>query len=200
MPANTLEFDEASHTYTVGGLHVPNVTTCLNVISSLAGIPEGILEYKRQIGTATHFATELYDQGILDETTLADEVAFYFEGWKKFLDESGFVPLEIEQRVYHPRHHYAGTLDRIGIFPNSDDLAVVDIKTSAVVGHEAGPQTAAYQEAYNYRRHKNEKAKKRYTLQLKPDGSYNLSPCQDENDFNVFLSCLNIHNWRVNKK
>lgn len=187
-----IDFDPETHTYTKDGLVVPNVTSILNPLVDLSKVPKAILEYKRQLGQAVHIATELDDKGLLDEASVSKEILPYLMAWRKFIDDTRFEPIEIEHRIFSKRHWYAGTLDRVGYF---DGLSLIDIKTTVIMEPVAGPQTAAYSEAYNYRR-KN-KIRGRYAVQLDADGTYQLHEYTDKTDFSVFLSCLCLHNWRT---
>lgn len=187
-----LEFDWKRHRYTCGGVLVPNVTTVLeSVLDTLAGIPAEALAFARDRGTAVHKATELYDRGILDIAALDPMLVPYLEGWRKFLRETDFVPVGIEERVFHRRHWYAGTLDRTGeLF---GDTALLDIKSGALTA-SAGPQTAAYQAARDWRRA--DKIKRRFVVQLTAEGGYKLHHMDEKADLSVFLSALNIYTWR----
>lgn len=145
----TLHFDEGAHRYTYNGVMVPNVTSVLEAtLDQFAHVPADRLEYAREIGQAVHTATALYDLDdlVFDSVPLA--VLPYLEAWIRFRSETGFMPSGIEERVFHPRHFYAGTLDRTGELFGVDSL--IDIK-SGVLMPSVGPQTAAYLEAKNYR-------------------------------------------------
>ena len=49
---------------------------------------------------------------------------------------------------------------------------------------------AAYAEAHGVQK------AKRFALQLKPNGTYDLYPCADRSDFGVFTAALTLWNWR----
>lgn len=187
-----LDFDAATHTYTLEGRAIPNVTRVLEPLEHFDKVPPSILEYASERGTAVHRATELYDTGELDEASLDDELVPYLEGWKKFLDESGFQILRIERRVYHERYRYAGTLDRQGIL--GDDPWIIDIKTVSQLSPVTGLQTAAYADPAH--EDKRTKAPRRGAVQLRPDGTYRLKEYREQTDFAVFLAALNLYNWR----
>jgi hypothetical protein len=53
-----------------------------------------------------------------------------------------------------------------------------------------GPQTAAYAEALG------EPRIKRRVVQLRRDGTYRTERLTDRADWNLFLSALNIYQWR----
>jgi len=184
-----LKFDAATHAYHWNDRLVPSVTQILGQLTDLSKIPRDVLEHKRQIGTWVHAAIELDLHDDLDESSIGEEWAGYFQGWRKFRAESGFVMQEAEQRVYSPKYAYAGTLDLLGELPKLGQT-LIDTKCTATIYPAVGPQTAAYAEARGVQK------AKRFALQLKPNGTYNLHPCPDRSDFGVFAAALTLFNWR----
>jgi hypothetical protein len=184
-----LAFDEATHTYRVGGLVVPSVTQVLRPLIDLSGIPPAVLEAKRDLGTRVHAACQFDAEGDLDEATVEDDVAPYLEAWRRFLAESDAVVLASERRVFNPLYRYAGTLD-LELDMGSGPW-IVDIKTSIATPLSTGPQTAAYLNA-----RKGIANMRRAALRLRPDGTYRFDQLQDADDWSVFLSCLTLHRYR----
>lgn len=188
-----LEFNAENHVYTYDGISVPSVTTVLDAtLDQFANVPADKLEFAQQRGTAVHTATALYDLDDLDVETLDSQLIPYLDAWISFRKDTGFVPQSIESRLFHKRHWYAGTYDRIGKLFDND--CVIDIKSGALMP-SAGPQSAAYFEAYNY--HRSEKLKTRWVIQLKPNGTYAVHQMQDKEDLSVFLACHTIFQWRM---
>ena len=188
---DSLTFDPETHTYRRDGVLVPNVTSIIDCLPDYSMVAAEVMEHAANLGDAVHAATELDDQDDLDEESVHPMVMPYLEAWRRFRADTGFEPEAIEARVYHPRHNYAGTLDRVGRLNGAK--VVLDIK-SGVVGAWVGVQTAAYQEAWNWRRA--EKATARFSVQLKRDGTYRLHPYRDPSDWSVFLACKTLHDWR----
>lgn len=184
-----LEFDAPTHTYRWHGVVVPSVTQVLEQLTDFSMVPRDVLERKRQIGTWVHKAIELDLADDLDENSIGDEWRGYFNGWRKFRAESGFVASSSEQLLYSEKHRYAGTSDLIGSLPKVE-TALVDAKCTAILYPTVGPQTAAYAEAANIPK------AKRFALQLRPNGTYNLEPCTGKDDFYVFLAALKLYTWR----
>jgi len=189
-----LDFDPAAHVYRWGGKIVPGVTTVLRGLHSLAGVPLEILEAAQQRGTDVHQACEFLDQDDLDEDSLTDQTRGYVAGYRSFLVDCAPNYAGIEEQVYHQTLGYAGTLDRRGALTYAGERivsAVIDLKTSAqeypVVWE---PQLAAYAQAARCPN------ARRFTLQLRPDGTYRLRECVDPSAWAVFVSLLNIHNWK----
>lgn len=188
-----LLFDEPSHTYTVGGIVVPSVTQIIAPLYSFEGIPEAILNAKRDLGRAVHTACEYDDDGDLDEDTVSDQVRPYLEAYRAFRRDTGAEVVLNEQRLYNPKHRYAGTIDRR--FLIARELWTVDLKTTASMSPAVGVQLAAYDRLVE---EAGERAdSKMGALQLKPDSSYKLHPFSSPADFPVFLSLLNVYNWRA---
>lgn len=186
-----LTFDEAKHEYTVDGRVIPGVTTILAPLMDFSMVDPALLEAGRQLGSAVHRATELYDQDDLDLETLPVEITPYLTAWQRFRVECDFVPDSIETRLHHPIMGFAGTSDRTGSIRGKH--AVVDIKKMLTLGPVIGLQLAAYKELHNFHGHN---ITERYALGLRADGTYRLEPFTDSKDYAVFLSLLNVHNWR----
>ena len=181
-----LQFDEAAHAYTVGGVRWPSVTQVLDPINELDGIPRHVLDAAAAFGTNVHAACHLHNQGTLDEAALDPALAPYVEAWRRFLSDTGAIVIASEVRVAHPTLRYAGTLDTIAKIGGVREL--VDIKSTAQIPRTVGPQTAAYAEA------RTEPRLRRRVVQLRGDGSYVARRLDNRADFNTFVSCLNI--WR----
>lgn len=187
-----LTFDESRHEYKWDGVRVPSVTQILAPLIDYSMVPPDVLERGRQLGSAVHRMTELHDQDDLDEDSLDPVMIPYLEAWKKFRSETGFEPVTIENKMYHPKHRYCGTSDRTGIVKGK--LAVVDIKKMLALGPVIGVQLAAYQSMHI---EAGLAVTNRYALGLRADGTYRLEPYTAPNDFAVFLSLLTVHNWKA---
>lgn len=186
-----LTFDPVEHVYTVGGRRVPSVTQTLAPLVDYSKVPAAVLKRAQQLGQAVHLMTELYDLDDLDTETLSDELLPYLTAWRRFRAETGFVPETIEQQLYHPALHYAGTSDRTGLI--NGRRAVIDIKKMLTLGPVIGVQLAAYKELHI----KNGvQIEDRYGLGLRADGTYRLVPFRDTSDWPVFLSLLTLRNFK----
>jgi hypothetical protein len=192
---NAVQFNEATHTYTLGQRKLPSVTQALQAIDELDGIPRDVLEAAARFGRHVHLACHLFNQGTLDEDALDAPLVPYVSAYKKFLADTGAQVVESERRVCHRNIGYAGTLDLAAVWGKSALPAVIDIKSSALVPRSVGPQTAGYREAYLSDSPAHKLSRTRYCLHLKGDGTYRLHAYTDARDWNIFLSCLNIHNW-----
>lgn len=195
-----LEFDEPNHVYTLGNRVLPGVTQLLDPLIDFTGIPRSILEAAKERGQFVHKACEMYLWGTLDENSVPEEFIPYLNAFKLFLNQTDFQTEIIEQRVYHKKLLYAGTIDMGGVFPAlgrrvKPHRALIDIKTTFKLMRVVGPQTFAYSDAWASMNPKELHFDERYGLQLKADGTYKLERMTAPADRNTFLSCLNIYNF-----
>jgi hypothetical protein len=187
-----LTFDEATHTYRYDGHPIPSVTQILKPLADFSSVPKEILEAKRKLGQDVHLATELEDNGTLDEATVDAKVLPYLQAWRKFKEERGFLVLEAETKVCSVPHQFAGTLDRIGAMDQHDWL--LDIKTSYEIHPAVGPQTAAYKEARGLEH------LRRAVVRLGPDGEYEFKELTSPRDWVAFQACKLIHRFKMEHK
>lgn len=185
----SLEFDEATHTYRVGGRVVPSVTQVLQLITDYSGIPAKVLENARDRGVRVHRVTELDDEGTLDQESVDPEDQPYLEAWRRFKAEFGVVVLESEKRVYSQQLGYAGTLDRVIATADRGEW-LIDVKATHEIKATVGPQTAAYHRALGLG------SLRRGVIQLLPTGKYNFKELNDPRDWSVFQACLIIHRFK----
>lgn len=184
-----LQFDPASHAYSVDGQLVPSVTQALSILSDFSSVDPDLLKRAAHFGTHVHQACDLWNRGVLDLAALDPELRPYLDAWRNWLDVSGAVVISSEQRVFHSMHRYAGTLD--AVVEIGGRQAVVDIKTGQLP-KTVGPQLAAYAEALNHTAGKRV-IKRRLAIQLTADG-FKSHELKGNADWPVFLSALNC--WR----
>lgn len=142
-------------------------------------------------GTAVHMACQFYDDGNLDESTVAENVWPYLEQYKLALEQYKIKVLANELMRYHPVYLYAGTLDKIAMVGPSK--GIIDIKTGAeCLDHKW--QTAAYKDMV---KHEHAEDLKRWILYLKTDG-FKLVEHTGRRDFQEFLALYTAHNIKVN--
>lgn len=185
-----LTFDEATHTYRLDGVVVPSVTTIMKPLYNFDFVSELTLEIASKRGVEVHKACEMYDLDDLDESSLDGwKWINYFKAWKRFREESGYVPHLTEKQVHHPTLKFAGTLDSAGVM-NGEEV-VIDRKTTASLSSAIGVQLAAYDEALRQEDPKQPK-RKRYAVQLRPDGTYRLQPYEKSTDWTTFVALINL--------
>lgn len=186
-PAPTLEFNDRQHRYSLGKLVLPSVT---QVIPDAwpAELSQSARELASIRGLEVHAITAKIDLGASRIGKVSPAAEPYVEAHRLFLAERKPKVLGVEVRSWHKGFLYAGTLDRIYKFASDADL--VDLKTAALIEPETGLQTAAYEKISPI------PTKRRYTLQLKGDGTYKLHEWKGATDFSVFVSCLNYYRWK----
>lgn len=125
-----LMFDEASHTYTMGGKVLPSVTEiCAPLQAGKYPAGAGVVEAAAARGTRVHELCALYDMDAMPDEFEA-ELAPYLQAWAAFCRD--YLPQWefIEHRLWGMvnGNGIAGTADRIGLIDGK--RVVVDIKTA----------------------------------------------------------------------
>lgn len=186
--------DDEEHVYRFNGARVPGITSLMDAIHSYDGVPEWVLERKAELGSHVHLATELYDTDDLSEETLSPDLVPYLEAWKAFRKDHGGRIHAVEPKLYHPRLGYAGQPDRCMEVDTPHD--VVEIKTTSHLFNAVGVQLMAQKhllEASMPGIH----VGRRFAVQLKADGRYQMREYKDPNDWPTFVALLSIHNWNA---
>ena len=159
-----LELDD-QHRYTLDGRRLISVTQALSILDDRWKVDPFYLERGRLI----HLATEYYDNDELDESTVDERIAPYLSAYIKFVKDTAFSPTFVEHQLYHPQFFYAGKIDRIGIWLNTDQH-IIDLKSGAKTDVDK-LQGAAYWELCLANKIP---IKKTFDLYLKDDGNYSL--------------------------
>lgn len=184
-----LLFDHPTHTYTLGGKRLPSVTQILEGVGLVD--TTWFTEEAKARGNYIHQATALFDRGVA-MPGLRDDMAGYVAAWAKFREDTGFEPWEIEEPHHSPTYWYAGTPDRFGKFAKEafcEGWVVPDIKTGEPLPcHPL--QTAAY------RRFNTAPLIKRCSVYLRANGKYKVKYHTDVQDWDMFVSALNVYNWK----
>lgn len=188
-------FDQATHTYTLDGRRLPSVTQVLSPLEDFSMVPRDVLEAAREFGQHVHEACDLFDRGELDWLALDPALVPYVEAWRQFILDSGAVVIASELRVYHAKLGYAGSPDKVLAWGGR--IVVPDLKATAIVPRTVGAQTAAYAKAYQSMHGGKEPA--RYCIHLEP-GKYRSHQRRDPADWSLFISCLNVHNFKENNR
>ncbi|HNS91318.1 MAG TPA: hypothetical protein PKJ72_14870 [Deltaproteobacteria bacterium] len=184
-----VEFCPESHTYTCGGERFPSVTQVLADLGFYGDAVKYFTEYKRDLGSFTHKAIELYLAGELDESTLDPAILPRLNAWRKFEAETGYVSSGCEIVMASESYRFAGTVDHRGTL--NDRPVIIDVKTGVLMP-ATGIQLGGYEILDGT------PGLKRYGLQLKEDGTYSLKEYKDRTDRGVFLSALSVYQWKQN--
>jgi hypothetical protein len=189
------------------GIKVPRVTHVLSMLSDYHKVDKDIMERAQRFGTSVHKMVELYEKGMLDESSLKPiyknqtDLTPILDSWKKFKNDFDVKILETESVIYKP-NGYAGTLDGVGMVKrnNVHKKTLIEIKTRPFSKLLDPLQTAAYVDAYNNSLPSNEKIVRRVVLHLKLDGNYGYKWITSNDDILYFRSLLAVWNWRNNNK
>lgn len=193
---DTWHYDDATHRYFMDGKRVPGVSTLTDGLDdTFARIDPEILERKRLIGTAVHYACELIDSDELDEDSVHQSIVGYLDAYRKFLQQMRPKWLLSETWRCHDRWRYGGRLDRFGTI--GGDHMIIDLKTVAQLHPKAGPQTAGYKELVL--QDDPTLLIGRAALQLKPNGTYVYESYRDNDDWLVFCSLLQTFHWKLKR-
>lgn len=187
-------FDEALHRYTFSGRPVPSVTQVMRPLTDVAygQIAPSVLKAAADFGTAVHACTEYFDQGDLDEETVAPEWRPYLDAYVAWKETMRPTIERIEWRLACSK--YAGTIDRVATI--AGDRWVIDLKTTSQIHPHVGVQLAAY-EALAYAASGGEGPRfQRAALQLREDGTFKFTKFEAPTDAVCFSALLGIHNWR----
>jgi hypothetical protein len=170
------------------------VTQVLGTLYDLDRIPHDVLEHKRQIGVALDALIELDLKDDLLEESIDPALEGYVKAWRLFRREKNFVPIELQRPVYSKTFRFAGTPDAWGSLDGH--AALIDWKTTYAMHPAVALQTAAYERAGHESTAGWPRNMRRYGVQFKPDGTYNIVPYENKQDWGTFLSLLSVWNWR----
>ncbi len=95
----------------------------------IAFFPVKRFKDKGGIGTEVHEAISLGEKGIM--IPVSDRADLYYKSYLKWKNACGIEIIHSEQRLYCDTHMITGQVDAIARFPGSEELVIVDFKTSA---------------------------------------------------------------------
>lgn len=189
-----VEFNAERHEYRVHGEIWPSVSGVikrLNEFDELVAkgfVSRQVLEAAALFGQHVHAACHLDNLGQLDWEALDANLLPYVKAWRKWQIDFEAVIVGSEVIVVSERYMYCGTLDVIARIKGK--LELIDIKATALIPRTAGPQTAAYAEAYGMA------DIRRRVVQLRGDGTYQSRRLGDfSQDWQNFVAGLTLHNW-----
>lgn len=208
-----LTFDEARHVYFWHGKPVPNVTRVIGHLTNYSMIDPEKLRIAQDEGRAVHKMVELDCKGDLDVARLYsdDRQAWMrprYEAWQRFIEDTGFVCIQAEQKMFDDVLGFAGTPDLICELPKLERRLMtrgkvatngvwnIDIKRSLYAGPAIGLQTGGYTELYNRKATRDRRVTRRGALILKDSRDYRLTEYDDPEDRVAFLACLQQYRWK----
>jgi hypothetical protein len=197
-------FEPESHTYrNSAGREIPSVTQVLDSVGFVdySRVPRDVLENKRRIGDAAHFAIHLFESNDLDLDSVQQEYSGYVLAYMNFRDEMLWEPEATETSGIAKIHNmeFAYTWDGFGRFKCSNTLSkyrtVLELKCTADEEPSWKYQTAAY--SVTVPRAKDEYIA-RVVAHLKPDGNFKPILHDNPRDIDVFSYSLAVVNAKIN--
>lgn len=191
-----VQFDEATHTYTLDGVELPSVTHIIRylAVDKANNADHNMALMARERGSAVHEATVMYDYSGEIPDDFPAEYAPYLEAYVQFVRDYKPGWELIEHQMGNATLGFAGTLDRFGVIDN--EWCILDIKTSYKVDIPSlSAQLAAYSVLLrNEQFERLENAKIRHLgLQLMRTGKYRLYETDCEKGSDLFYSCRRIY-------
>ena len=187
-----LRFDPEDHRYFVGEIEIPSLSKVLRlggISRSLEDVPKEILERKRQIGTATHRAIQLYLSGDLDWTTVHPDVQPYVDGALEYLQREDRRIVSVETPVGGLTLGYACTPDL------HVEGGLVEWKTTYKIYPEVEVQLSGQARALSKSASSARKLERR-VVHLQKDGRYKIKDYGSDAD-KVFQAALRVAQWRL---
>lgn len=140
-------------------------------------------------GTTIHDVVEAYKNNAPRITTIP---AFqgYVDAFYKWVDDNNVVLLDQERTIYSHKHWYAGTFDMKVKLNSSEDIWLIDLKTSKAIYPEYELQLSAYKQAAE---EMGEKIDRIGVLLVGEDGTYKF----EEKVFTIepFLAAKRLYEW-----
>ena len=110
---------DENHNYTLDGRPLDGLTSTIQEAGLMGNFGS---EWYLDRGMKIHLATELWDKGTLEESTVDPQIQGYLESWKRFRKDQNYNPTHIEYQIYHPELMVASKVDR---------LPLLDIKSGS---------------------------------------------------------------------
>lgn len=191
-----LVFDEARHTYELGGRRLLSVTQVLGLAGLADFTSPWFTEAVKARGSALHQAISLEVEEALDESSLDDDQRGGLDGFRRFMVEMRADVEFWERPLCDPDLGVAGRMD--GIVRTVDATGrlqrwLIDVKRALYPC--AAIQLAAYADlaAALY---ETPVVLRRAALVLPGDGTYTLHPFTDHTDRVTWHSALRVVHWR----
>ena len=198
-------YSDSDHIYRdESGKYVPSITQVMSLVGlySYSAVNRDILENAQRRGSEVHAIAATYAKyGDVDPSFITAETEPYFEAYKRFMSEKGFVadPDWIETPVIATVHgmKFGATPDTLGMGARSKHPWIVELKTSAVAVPSWSVQTAA-QEMAIFKTNNPGRARRMAVL-LGKDGRYRTDTHeQAAYDGHIFVSSLSVVHYRLN--
>lgn len=193
-----VKLNTAETAYIVNGREYPRVTARFAKYFNSKNFKQEHLDR----GTAVHKLAEWTLRGLEYPKALHPELHGYKKAMELFLSENVFVWEAAELFVWSRLYQVAGTLDCLGAIRGKP--VILDLKSGKASKPPATTnlQTAIYRQCYE--ENTKDKGRKRYGLQVRPDGTYGLinydkTSVAFQHDLNIYVSMLNVKRWEKEK-
>jgi hypothetical protein len=172
----------------------------------LARIPDFQRDTAANLGSAVHRIAEQISRG--QEFTVEPDELPYVEAYKRFLIDYAPEVKSLERMVFNATEGYGGTFDSIQVIAGKTFL--IDTKTSKSVYEETAMQLAALANGEwcglpgDSKKYRIPKIDAYAVLHIRPDTyarGYRLIEFRvTDKDYDAFLACLRLTNWRKDSK
>lgn len=199
--ARTFAFDPETHTYTVDG---QPTASCTQVLRSSGFVPpafldQDMLEYRSELGREVHKACDLHNR---EKTFTCDaQVRGYLNSW---IETKNMLGLDLKLSEFQQIGEINGMtyglkIDALAIVGGIEN--VIELKIGPILPHH-GLQLAGYAAGLYHPRFETAparfRARRRFALQLKEDGSIaKLQHFEEKSDLEVFTSMLHSMHWKM---
>jgi hypothetical protein len=89
---------DENHIYHLDGRQIDGLTSTIAEAGLMGNFGT---EWHMTKGTAVHLATELWDKGTLDESTVDPQIQGSLESWKRFRKDQNYTPIGIERKFFN---------------------------------------------------------------------------------------------------
>lgn len=184
-------FTESDHSYRVGGARYPSVTQVIADMGLYGNAADYFTEWTRERGSFVHRIIQWHLSGELDEATIDPALRPYFDAWRRFEQEAGYVSDACEKVMASDFYKFAGTVDHIGHL--NGYYCIIDVKTGAL-----SPATAIQMGGYEILM--KSPGIRRFGLRLMDTGKYSLKEYKDRQDSKIFLAALSLYFWKQDNR
>jgi hypothetical protein len=172
----------------------------------LARIPDFQRDTAADVGSRIHALAEQISRG--NSVSFTDDERPFVNAYGRFLDDYQPEFKSLERMVFSEKHGYGGTFDSIAVIAGQTYL--IDTKTSKSVYEETAMQLAALAHGDwcglpgDPKKYRIPRIDRYAVLHIRPDQyarGYRLVEFRvTDADFDAFLACLRLTNWRRESK
>lgn len=199
---HSFTFEEDDHSYTAGGVKAVSVTGLLQKyhLIDYSMVRQDVLQAKQIIGKSIDTWTEEYDRSGSDSMlSLPESAEGYAAAWMMFRRESSFEIVDIQKAMVSSVYGVlvGGTPDRVMRYKRTKEI-MPDLKCCTTAMPSWAVQTAGYEILRTKRPHIGRM--ERCSVQLFPDGKYDVRWYRDVSDGDAFLAMIALEAWKKNHR